>query len=182
MEQKDEIYYITRILDGETEYFSVLLDRYSRPLYSLIVQIVGCPEDAEELLQDVFLKAYRNLSGYKRESKLSTWLYRIAYNVAISATRKKKQEFLYIEESTINNVPDEKAHEVIDLAAGEEQINRLVSAIDHLSGEEKALITLFYYEDKSIEEISEVMKLSVSNVKVRLHRTRKKIYVLMNGK
>lgn len=182
MEQKDEIYYITRILDGETEYFSVLLDRYSRPLYSLIVQIVGCPEDAEELLQDVFLKAYRNLSGYKRESKLSTWLYRIAYNVAISATRKKKQEFLYIEESTINNVPDEKAHEVIDLAGDEEQINRLVSAIDHLSGEEKALITLFYYEDKSIEEISEVMKLSVSNVKVRLHRTRKKIYVLMNGK
>lgn len=52
MEQEDEIYYITRILDGETEYFSVLLDRYSRPLYSLIVQIVGCPEDAEELLQD----------------------------------------------------------------------------------------------------------------------------------
>lgn len=182
MEQKDEIYYITRILDGETEYFSVLLDRYSRPLYSLIVQIVGCPEDAEELLQDVFLKAFRNLSGYKRESKLSTWLYRIAYNVAISATRKKKHEFLYIEESTINNVPDEKADEVIDLAAGEEQINRLVSAIDHLSAEEKALITLFYYEDKSIEEISEVMKLSVSNVKVRLHRTRKKIYVLMNGK
>lgn len=182
MEQKDESYYIKRILDGETEYFSVFLDRYSRPLYALIVQIVGCPEDAEELLQDVFLKAFRNLSGYKRESKLSTWLYRIAYNVAISATRKKKQEFLYIEESTINNVPDEKAHEVIDLAGDEEQINRLVSAIDHLSGEEKALITLFYYEDKSIEEIGEVMKLSVSNVKVRLHRTRKKIYVLMNGK
>ncbi|WP_294478690.1 RNA polymerase sigma factor [uncultured Bacteroides sp.] len=182
MEQKDEIYYITRILDGETEYFSVLLDRYSRPLYSLIVQIVGCSEDAEELLQDVFLKAYRNLSGYKRESKLSTWLYRIAYNVAISATRKKKQEFLYIEESTINNVPDEKADEVIDLAGDEEQINRLVSAIDHLNAEEKALITLFYYEDKSIGEIGEVMKLSISNVKVKLHRTRKKIYILMNGK
>lgn len=59
MEQKDEIYYIKRILDGETEYFSVLLDRYSRPLYSLIVQIDSCPEDAEELLQDVFLKAFQ---------------------------------------------------------------------------------------------------------------------------
>ena len=75
MEQEDEIYYITRFLDGETEYFSVLLDRYSRPLYSLIVQIVGCPEDAEELLQDVFLKAFRNLSGYKQECRFSTWLY-----------------------------------------------------------------------------------------------------------
>jgi hypothetical protein len=54
MEQKDESYYIKRILEGETEHFSVFLDRYSRPLYALIVQIVGCHEDAEELLQDVF--------------------------------------------------------------------------------------------------------------------------------
>ena len=169
MEQEDEIYYITRILDGETEYFSVLLDRYSRPLYSLIVQIVGCPEDAEELLQDVFLKAFRNLSGYKQECRFSTWLYRIAYNTSISATRKRKQEFLYIEESAINNVP-------------EEQIECLRKAIDQLEGEEKALITLFYYEEKSLEEISEILKITVGNVKVRLYRTRKKIYVLMNGK
>lgn len=182
MDQKDEIYYITRILDGETEYFSVLLERYSRPLYSLIVQIVGCPEDAEEILQDVFMKAFRHLGSYKRESKFSTWLYRIAYNTAISSTRKKKQEFLYIEESTINNVPDERADGVITPTDDEEQIMRLSKAIDKLSGEEKALITLFYYEEKSMEEVGEVLKLTVSNVKVRLHRTRKKIYILMNGR
>lgn len=182
MEPKDEKYYIKRILDGETEYFSVLLDRYSHPLYTLIVQIVGCPEDAEELLQDVFLKAFRNLSGYKGECKVSTWLYRIAYNAAISATRKKKQEFLYIGENMIDNVPDEKACEVDVFAENEEQIERLGKAIDQLGAEEKALITLFYYEEKSMEEIGEVMKLSVSNVKVKLHRTRKKIYVLMNAK
>lgn len=182
MEQKDEIYYITRILDGETEYFSVLLDRYSRPLYSLIVQIVGCPEDAEELLQDVFLKAFRNLSGYKAECRFSTWLYRIAYNTAISATRKKKPEFLYIEENTINNVPDEKADGVISSVRDEEQIECLCKAIEQLTAEEKALITLFYYEGKSMEEIGEVLKITISNVKIRLHRTRKKIYVLMNGK
>ena len=64
MEQKDESYYIKRILEGETEHFSVFLDRYSRPLYALIVQIVGCHEDAEELLQDVFLKAFRHLNRY----------------------------------------------------------------------------------------------------------------------
>ena len=175
MEQKDESYYIERILDGETEYFSVFLDRYSRPLYTLVVQIVGCPEDAEELLQDIFLKAFRNLNRYKGECRFSTWIYRIAYNAAISATRKKKQEFLYIEENTINNVPDE-------MADTEEQLERLEMAIDQLSGEEKALITLFYYEEKSMEEIGEVLKLSISNVKVRLHRTRKKICVLMNNK
>ena len=69
MEQKDESYYIKRILEGETEHFSVFLDRYSRPLYALIVQIVGCHEDAEELLQDVFLKAFRHLNRYKGECR-----------------------------------------------------------------------------------------------------------------
>ena len=171
-----------RILDGETEYFSVFLDRYSRPLYTLVVQIVGCPEDAEELLQDIFLKTFRNLNRYKGECRFSTWIYRIAYNTAISATRKKKQEFLYIEENTINNVPDEMADNVLAPAETEEQLVRLGMAIDQLSGEEKALITLFYYEEKSMEEIGEVLKLSISNVKVRLHRTRKKICVLMNNK
>ena len=79
MEQKDESYYIKRILDGETEYFSVFLDRYSRPLYTLVVQIVGCPEDAEELLQDIFLKTFRNLNRYKGECRFSTWIYRLQY-------------------------------------------------------------------------------------------------------
>ena len=124
MEQKDESYYIKRILDGETEYFSVFLDRYSRPLYTLVVQIVGCPEDAEELLQDIFLKAFRNLNRYKGECRFSTWIYRIAYNAAISATRKKKQEFLYIEENTINNVPDEMADNVLAPAETEEQLEK----------------------------------------------------------
>lgn len=182
MEQKDESYYIKRILDGETEYFSVFLDRYSRPLYTLIVQIVGCHEDAEELLQDVFLKAFRNLNRYKGECRFSTWIYRIAYNAAISATRKKKQELLYIEENTIHNVPDDVADSVLTQAEDEEQVDCLSRAIGQLNGEEKALITLFYYEEKSLEEIGEVLKISISNVKVRLHRTRKKICVLMNNK
>ncbi|WP_455584439.1 RNA polymerase sigma factor [Bacteroides sp.] len=181
MVQNEETRYIARILDGETECFSVFLDRYSRPLYSLIVQIVGCSEDAEELVQDVFLKAFRHLSNYKGECLFSTWLYRIAYNAAISATRKKKQEFFYIEENTINNVPDDKADDVLCLTDDEERIAKLIGAIERLDVEEKALITLFYYEEKSIEEIGGILKLSPGNVKVKLHRTRKKIYLLMNA-
>ena len=67
MVQNDETQYIARILDGDTECFSAFLDRYSRPLYVLIVQIVGCSEDAEELVQDVFLKAFRCLGSYRGE-------------------------------------------------------------------------------------------------------------------
>lgn len=182
MVQKDEKRYIERILDGETELFATFLDRYSRPLYSLIVQIVGCAEDAEELVQDVFLKAFRSLHSYKGECQFSTWLYRIAYNVAISAIRKRRQEFLYIEENTINNVPDEKADAVLGDTDDEERIAQLTRAIDLLTVEEKALITLFYYEEKSMDEVGEILNLTLANVKVRLHRTRKKLYVLMNGK
>lgn len=182
MEQKDEKYYISRIQNGHTEDFSVLVDGYSHSLYSLIVQIVDCPEDAEEVLQDVFLKAFRSLNNYKGECKLTTWLYRIAYNTAISAIRKKKQEFLYIDENTINNVPDEWVDDMLSPSDGEERVIRLSQAINRLNGEEKALITLFYYEEKSMEEIGEILRLSLSNVKVKLHRTRKKIYVLMNDK
>ena len=180
MEQQDEKYYIKRVLEGEAELFSVFLDRYGRPLYSLIVQIVGCPEDAEELVQDAFLNAFRHLNNYKGDCKFSTWLYRIAYNVAVSATRKKKQEVFYIEESTINNVPDEKVDDALFGEESEERIVRLSAAMNQLNAEEIALITLFYYEDKSLEEIGEILKISVSNAKVRLHRTRKKLYVLMN--
>lgn len=87
-----------------------------------------------------------------------------------------------MEENTIDNVPDEKADEVLSSARNEEQIECLCKAIELLTGEEKALIALFYYEGKTMEEIGEVLKITVGNVKIRLHRTRKKIYVLMNGK
>ncbi|MEG0647327.1 MAG: RNA polymerase sigma factor, partial [Bacteroides sp.] len=137
---------------------------------------------AEELVQDVFLKAFRSLHTYKGDCRFSTWLYRIAYNTAVSSTRKRKHEFLYIEESTIYNVPDEVADSVFGITEDEERIILLTQAIDRLTVEEKALITLFYYEEKSIEETGEILNLSQANVKVRLHRTRKKLYVLMNEK
>lgn len=181
MVQNEDTRYIARILNGETECFSIFIDRYGRPLYSLVVQIVGCPEDAEELVQDVFLKAFRSLGSYRGECLFSTYLYRIAYNVAVSATRKKKQELFYIEENAINNVPDEKADCVLCPTDDEERIARLMQAIDRLTVDEKALITLFYFEEKSVEETGEILKLSPGNVKVKLHRTRKKLYLLMNA-
>jgi RNA polymerase sigma-70 factor (ECF subfamily) len=182
MNPQEETLYIKRILAGETDLFAHFLDRYSRSIYSLVVQIVSSPLDAEELVQDVFMKAFRNLSGYRSECSFSTWLYRIAYNTAISAVRRKKQEFLYIEENTINNVPDDKANELLCLTDNEERLEKLVQAVDLLEAEEKAYITFFYYEEKPIAEIAEILKLSPANVKVKLHRIRKKLYILINNR
>lgn len=180
MEQKEDIYYIKRVLEGKTEYFSALLDKYSHPLYSLIIQIVDSHEDAQELLQDVFLKAFSNLPKYRMECQFSTWMYRIAYNTAISATRRKKQEAILIEESVINNVPDNRADEILSKDVDEARIQHLQKAIDLLCEDEKAIITLFYYEEKSIKEVSDIFNITVTNAKTKLHRIRKKLYVLMN--
>ncbi|KAA6340762.1 ECF RNA polymerase sigma factor SigW [termite gut metagenome] len=182
MNPQEETLYIKRILAGETELFAHFLDRYSRSIYSLVVQIVSSPLDAEELVQDVFMKAFRNLSGYRSECSFSTWLYRIAYNAAISAVRRRKQEFLYIGENTINNVSDDKANELLYPTDNEERLEKLVQAVGLLETEEKAIITFFYYEEKPVAEIADILKLSPANVKVKLHRIRKKLYILINNR
>lgn len=180
MEKKEETQYIKQILNGETELYAYFLDRYSRPVFSLVVQIVSSTQDAEELVQDVFLKAFNSLHTYRGDSAFSTWLHRIAYNVSIGATRKRKQEFAYIDEKAIDNVPDETADSLLFPTDDEERIAKLMQAIDRLKAEERALITFFYYQEKSIEEIAVITKISAANVKVRLHRIRKKLYVILN--
>ena len=174
-----DAYYIEKIQAGETECFSVLLDRYSQSVFSLIIKIAGSREDAEELTQDVFLKVFRSLTSFQGNSLFSTWLYRIAYNVAISATRKKKYEWTTIEESMIENLSESEINDDVEQLEKEEQLNRLEKALGQLLPDERALVTLFYMQEKQIDEIASITGLSISNVKVKLHRIRKKMLVLM---
>lgn len=172
---------IERILNGETELFGLLIHTYSEQIFRLISKIVHNTEDAEELTQDCFLKAFRTLGKFKGECQFSTWLYRIAYNTAISATRKKKQEFLYIAEQTINQVPDENVNEQFENETNENQLKALNKAIGCLSPEERAILQLFYTDQKTIDDIARVTGLTNANVKVKLHRIRKKLYIMLNN-
>jgi len=174
-----DAYYIAKIQDGETACFAVLLERYSRSVFSLIVRIVGNREDAEELTQDVFLKVFRSISSFQGNSLFSTWLYRIAYNTAISASRKKKYEWIAIEESVIEHVSETEMNNDIELFDKEEQLCRLEKAVAQLSPDERALVSLFYMHEKQVDEIVSITGLSASNVKTKLHRVRKKLFVLM---
>lgn len=180
MKQQEDIY-IKRIQNGETELFSHIVTHYSQSVFLLVLRIVRNREDAEELTQDVFLKIYRTLNSFKNDSLFSTWLYRIAYNTAISATRKKKQEFLYIEENTIENVSENDIDNAFENNIGEQQLQALDKAINLLLPDERGIITLFYTEQKTIEDIALVTGLTTSNVKVKLHRIRKKLYVILNN-
>ena len=105
MQQQEEQELIRRIVNGETDLYAILARRYGRVVYTLVSRIVGCAEDAEELAQDVFLKAFRNLHRFNGRSSFPTWLFRIAYNTAISETRRRKREWACIDQARLANLP-----------------------------------------------------------------------------
>ena len=177
----DDIHIIKEVLGGKSEQFENILNRYSGQVFNLIAHIVPCKEDAEELTQDVFIKVFRQLSSFKEESSFSTWIYRIATNTALSAARKKKHATINIEDNAHGDIPDELLDEALDNDS-EEQLQRLSEAIDRLDAEERALITLYYMNERPIEEVATIMGLTQSNVKTKLYRTRKKLYLLLNDR
>ena len=175
----DDIHIIKEVLGGKSEQFEHILNRYSGQVFNLIAHIVPCKEDAEELTQDVFIKVFRLLSTFKEESSFSTWIYRIATNTALSAARKMKHATLHLDDAAYSNIPEEIIDEALDNDC-EERLQRLSDAIEMLCADERALITLYYINEKPIAEVASVLGLTASNVKIKLHRTRKKLYLIMN--
>lgn len=172
---------IRRIGAGETESFAWLLDRYGTQVFALIQRIVRNREDAEELTQDVMLKVFECIGTYRGDSSFSTWLYRIAYNRAVSNRRKKRYEQPVGDDAlfrTVDSSPEEYD------AERESRLRQIEKAMAALPLKERMMIEMYYYEDKSVEELAYITGLSQSNVKVRLFRIRKKMYeeIADNGK
>lgn len=178
--KKEEAHIIKEILNGKTEQYEYFLDRYGQQVFVLVDRIVSCQEDAEELTQDVFLKAFQQLSSFKAESSFSTWIYRIATNLAISAVRKKRNDVLRLDDSVFANLSDTQVDEALE-DDSEEQMERLQQAMNQLEADERALITLYYLEEKPLAEVAFILGMTEGNAKVKLHRIRKKFYVLIKN-
>ena len=180
MELYTDTYYIQRIQAGDVACFACLLDKYSRPIHSLILKVVQNQEEAEELAQDTFMKVFKNLASFKGDCSFSTWIYRIAYNTAVSETRRRKREWACIDQARLANLPDSEAERMDAWEGRQEYLDALTRAVGELEPEERALVTLFYYEEYSVSECAGITQMSESNIKVRLHRIRKKLYILVN--
>ena len=178
--KKEEAHIIKEILSGKTEHYEYVLDCYSQQVFVLVDRIVSCQEEAEELTQDVFLKAFQQLSSFKAESSFSTWIYRIATNTALSAIRKRKNEVIRLDDSVFANLSDTQVDEALE-DDSEEQLQRLQRAMEQLEADERALITLYYMEEKPLAEVAFIMGLTEANVKVKLHRIRKKLYIFIKN-
>lgn len=176
METRDDNHYIELVMKGETAAFATLVNRYKDLVFSIAMNITRNREDAEEVAQDVFLNAFRKLAGFRRESKFETWLYRIAYNESISKVRKKKILTLDLDDETMEIIPEEELEEGIAGLDESEQKQAIGKILEKLPETDRVLITLFYMENHPVTQISEVTGLGESNVKVRLHRIRRKIY------
>jgi len=169
---------IRRVLDGDTNSYRFLMDRYSPQIFALVVRIVDNADDAEEVTQDVFLKAFRNLSRFDGRSSFSTWLYRIAYNEAISHFRTGRQREELFDELQLRGVSDAQVD--MALESYDPRVAALPDALEHLSVDERALVTLHYFEEIPLKEVAKIMGIMESAAKVRLMRTRRKLYVLIN--
>lgn len=176
MKDQDDIFQVQRVLAGNTAAYAILVDRHKDLVFNIAHKIVRHREDAEEIAQDAFVKAYQSLRSFKGDSKFSTWLYRIVYNAAISHTRKRHYEFTAIDERVMSDTTEDDILEDLDRVESDEQARLINVAINRLAPDDSALVTLFYMEENSIEDISHITGLSVSNVKVKLHRIRKKLY------
>ncbi len=174
MESKEQ-FYIDKVLAGEPEAFSFLVNAYKNMAFTLALKLVKNREDAEELSQDSFVKAYQKLNTFKGDSKFSTWLYSIVYRNCISFLRKKKLDFTDLNSVSFKIAEDSQANDPINILKLEEQKLYVQKAIDKLPEIDAFLVTLFYLNESSVEEIEEITGLSNSNVKTKLFRVRKKL-------
>ncbi|MGE5424491.1 MAG: RNA polymerase sigma factor [Syntrophothermus sp.] len=176
MKYQEDIFYIEKVLEGDVSSYEMLVRKHKNLVFSIVFRILNSREDAEEIAQDVFLKVYQSLNTFKKESKFSTWLYRVAYNAAISRTRKKRIEMVGIEDNMVDNYTTDEIHQNTSHLDENDRQVILERALKKLPEEDNLLLTLFYKNENSIEDISYITGMTESNVKVRLHRIRKKLY------
>ncbi|HEY3371851.1 MAG TPA: RNA polymerase sigma factor [Prolixibacteraceae bacterium] len=180
MNKTDDIVYIEAVKKGDVAAFSFLVERYQNMIYSLALKLLKNGEDAEEMAQDTFIKAFEKLNTYEGKSKFSTWLYSITYNGCISELRKRKIQFSSLEDQRFSDHDEMKMHDYFSETKKEDQERYLNLALSKLPEDDQVLVTLYYYDNQSMDEISLITGLTVSNIKVKIHRARKKMYELLH--
>ena len=167
---------IQNVLNGDSNQYALLVKRHQRFVFTLALRFAKNREDAEEIAQDCFIKAYKALGTFKQSSKFSTWLYTITYTTAMTFLRKKRlltaslhdeETFVQLENHTsgfnANGYEKQDSHKF------------LIQAIDLLTPDDAAIITLFYQGEQSLEEIGLTLNMTPNTVKVKLHRARQRL-------
>lgn len=178
MKEENVATIIRRVVSGEREAFALLMERYGSKVYGLAARLVGNDLEAEETTQETFIQAFTHLSDFRGEADFGSWLYRIAYNTALKNLRRRKTTALPIDDRLTDSVSDEAADTAL-AEATEERIAMVEAALQRLTPDDRTLVTLFYYEERPTRDIAYVLGTTVSNVTTRLHRVRKRLYLII---
>ncbi|MDP2688377.1 MAG: sigma-70 family RNA polymerase sigma factor [Aequorivita sp.] len=170
---------INKINDGDTQAFAVLVDRYKDLVFTLAIRMLKNREEAEEVAQDTFIKVFTALPKFKGDSKLSTWIYKVAYNTCLDRIRKNKRG---IDEVGIDSFTEHQIKTVdnaLDALEEKEQQQTIQHCLQQLASKDSFLLTLFYFEELSLEEISQIVNMEPNTVKVNIHRARKRLATVL---
>jgi len=185
---KSDAELVASTLRGSQDAFRELVVRFERPVYSLVQRMVQNPATAEDLAQEVFLKAYRRLDTYDPQWKFSSWLFKIAHNSAIDHLRRGAPETVPLESpddedrGDLSAVLADAAAESPHAAAERRDLGRsLERALAHLRPEYRVAVVMFYAQGASYQEICEVTGLPLGTVKTNLHRARKELARVMTS-
>ena len=167
---------ISKVLSGDQQAYGSLVSRYQNYVFTLALRFTKNREDAEEVSQDIFIKAYRALADFRGASKFSTWLYTIVNTTCITFLRKKRLE--------VHSLDNEKVFEVADsqdsgmranLVEQKSRVSMVNNAIKMLNTDDAEVITLFYKGEQTLEEIAQILGIEANTAKVRLHRARTRL-------
>jgi RNA polymerase sigma-70 factor (ECF subfamily) len=167
---------------GDDSAFSILVDRYQDKIERYGNKFLSNSQDIEDVVQDVFIKAYRNINSFDSKRKFSPWLYRIAHNEFINHLKKKDREPIRFFDPDVifPYYPSERKTD--DLAKEEEVREILEENLNNLEAKYREVLVLYYYEGMTYQEISEVLQIPISTVGVRLKRARNNLKILYDQK
>ncbi|MEO3402703.1 sigma-70 family RNA polymerase sigma factor [Mucilaginibacter sp. CAU 1740] len=171
-----DIELIEQTLAGNQFAYADLVKRHQRFVFTLAMRFAKGREDAEEIAQDCFVKAYRSLASFQRQSKFSTWLYSIVYTTAMTFLRKKRVDTDSIDdEGTFVQVESQQSAFDTNNIENKSRSFYLNQAIEQLLPDDATIITLFYKGEQSLEEIAQTMGIETNTVKVKLFRARQRL-------
>ena len=167
---------ISKVLSGDHASFAVLVNRYQSYVFTLTLRMVKGREDAEEVAQDVFIKAFKYLADFKGASKFTTWLYTIVNNTCISFLRKKKLDIHSLDNEKVFEVAENQDSGIrADMIEQKSKLAMVNDAINMLTRDDAQIITLFYKAEQSLDETAQILGIETNTAKVRLHRARTRL-------
>ncbi len=173
---------LDRVRSGDTRAFGLLIERHKEGAYTLALRILNSREEAEETVQDAFLRVYRGIAGFRGDSRFATWLYRIVFNLSMTRVKRRRTPAESLDahgEEPGDIVRETEGGGILEHLERQEAAALLAKGLAKLPHHHRIAVELFYLQEQSYEEIATIMGIPLGTVKTYLFRGRMRLKVLL---